>query len=356
MKIAKESEVEKRVALTPEDLKKIKQKLSAESSGNITCAITATHIDPNSLPENTILIGLFDPFYNKEKLQAFAKRNITTFALDMMPRTTRAQSMDVLSSQSSIAGYKAVITAAYHLPQYFPMLTTAAGTITPAKVLILGAGVAGLQAIATAKRLGAVTSAYDIRPEVKEQVESLGAKFIVLVSETNKYKEDSPLTRGDVPLSGTEGSKDGYAKELTEEQKQKQQEELASIIAKHDVVITTALIPGRQAPVLIKNEVIQQMKSGSIIVDLATEKGGNVEGSEKDKVVTKHDITIIGHTNYPSQTSKDASKLYSKNMYNFLLNLLDEKGEININLEDEIISGTLLTHKGEIVHPKLQSN
>ena len=257
------------------------------------------------------------------------RRNISAFSVELIPRISRAQAMDALSSQASIAGYKAVLMAANLLGKFFPMLTTAAGTIRPSKVLVIGAGVAGLQAIATARRLGAMVEGYDVRAAVKEQVESLGAKFV------------------DIEIKA-EGS-GGYARELTDDEKAQQQEILAKHVAAADVIVSTAAIPGRASPRIISKEMVEGMKGGSVIVDLAAEGGGNCELTKAGETVDHKGVKIFGPINVPATVGNHASELYAKNLLSFL-DLLIQEGEININLEDEIIKGSLITHGGEIVH------
>jgi H+-translocating NAD(P) transhydrogenase subunit alpha len=284
----------------------------------------------------TALIGLLNPYQASQALP-LAAHGLTAFAMELLPRISRAQSMDVLSSQANIAGYKAVLLAANAYPRFFPMLMTAAGTVKAARVLVLGAGVAGLQAIATARRLGAVIEAFDVRPAVKEQVESLGAKFIEVT-----YGDDAPLE--------TAG---GYARELSPEHQQKQRELVQQHAARADIVITTAQIPGKPAPRLITAETVAAMREGSVIVDLAVESGGNCELSEAGRTVIKHGVTLIGETNLPAQLAADASALYARNLLNFLnLLLAPESGEINLNSEDEIINATLLCTGGELANAK----
>jgi NAD(P) transhydrogenase subunit alpha len=284
------------------------------------------------LRRGSTLIALLQPMSNIDLVQDFAERGITTFSMDAIPRTTRAQSMDVLSSQATVAGYKAVLMAADTLPKFFPMLTTAAGSIIPAKVLVVGAGVAGLQAIATARRLGAVVEAYDTRPVVKEQVESLGAKFV-----------DIPVDTSDAQTAG------GYAKEVSAETLRKQQEVLADHAAKSDVVITTAAVPGRPAPRLISRETVERMRPGSVIVDLAAETGGNVELTRAGENVEHNGVTIMGQLNLPSTMPVHASQMYAKNIQN-LLELLIKGGRFEPDYEDEIVKGTVITRNGDIVH------
>ena len=277
------------------------------------------------LKENQILIGVFNPHINKEIIENLAKKKINIFSLEMLPRITRAQSMDILSSQANLAGYKAVIESFANFEKAIPMMMTAAGTIPAAKVLVVGAGVAGLQAIATAKRMGAVVFATDVRIASKEQVESLGGKFLTVEGSENLE---------------TEG---GYAKEASEEFKKKQEELLAETLKKIDIVICTALIPGKKAPLIIKGSMINNMQSGSVIYDLAAVQGGNAEFTEADKIVVKNGVKIMGETNILNKLPVSASNLYSKNVFNFLLNLYDkENKKININLEDEIINKTLI--------------
>jgi H+-translocating NAD(P) transhydrogenase subunit alpha len=284
------------------------------------------------LQPGTTIIALLQPMSNVDLVRDLAARDITSFSMDAIPRTTRAQSMDVLSSQATVAGYKAVLMAADNLPKFFPMLTTAAGSIVPAKVLVVGAGVAGLQAIATARRLGAVVEAYDTRPVVKEQVESLGAKFV-----------DVPVDTSDAQTAG------GYAKEVSAETLRKQQEVLADHAAKSDVVITTAAVPGRPAPRLISQETVERMRPGSVIVDLAAETGGNVELTRAGETVEHNGVKIMGQLNLPSTMPVHASQMYAKNIQN-LLDLLIKNGKLDPDFEDEIVKGTVITRGGDVVH------
>ncbi|MBI2092937.1 MAG: NAD(P) transhydrogenase subunit alpha [Deltaproteobacteria bacterium] len=280
--------------------------------------ILQIHGRQESAKPGQILIGLFDPLNEAEPLKKVASTGATVFALELLPRISRAQSMDVLSSMATISGYKAVLLAAYYLPKMFPMMMTAAGTLMPAKVFIIGAGVAGLQAIATARKLGAVVSAYDVRPAVKEQIESLGAKFIALPLETGAAVE-----------------KGGYAKELGGEFYKKQRE-----------LITTALIPGKKSPVLVTADMVKKMAKGSVIVDLAASQGGNCELTKADEIVNAGGITILGPTNLPSEVACHASQMYSKNITSFLLNMI-KNGAVNISMEDEIVSKTLVAKDGK---------
>lgn len=296
--------------------------------------------ETSMLREGAILIGLLAPLAHPDQVAQYAKGGVTSFAMELIPRISRAQSMDALSSQSNIAGYKAVIDASDAFGRILPMMMTAAGTIAPAKVVVLGAGVAGLQAIATAHRLGAVVSAFDVRPAVKEQVESLGAKFIEVEAEEAQSAETSG----------------GYAREMSEDYKRKQQQALADAVKKQDICITTALIPGKPAPVLVTEEMVKSMKPGSVIVDLATEAGGNCELSERDKVVVKHGVTIIGHANYPARVPTDTSTLFARNLVNFIKPMFDgDTGVLKIDWDDEIIQGSLLTKDGAVVNPALTS-
>ena len=287
------------------------------------------------LAQGTVVASLHAPFTNP-LLADYNKQGLTSFCMEMIPRTSRAQSMDVLSSQANIAGYKAVLLALEHYQKFMPMLMTAAGTVQSAKVLIMGAGVAGLQAIATARRLGAMVEAFDVRVAAKEQVESLGAKFV------------------EVPQDEDAEDEGGYAKEMSDEYKQKQAELIAEHAAKADIIITTALIPGRPAPVLVTEETVTKMKQGAVIVDMAVEAGGNCPLSKKDEVYTKDGITFVGVSNIAATLATDASTLYAKNMLNFMGLMLDkESGELNIDREDDIIQGALLCMDGEFLKPDL---
>ena len=305
--------------------------------------LTINGLDPDGkgalgLKKGAILIGGLSALTDKKRVDAYAKAEITSFAMELLPRITRAQSMDILSSQANLSGYKAVIDGAAEFGKAFPMMMTAAGTIPPAKVFIMGVGVAGLQAIATAKRLGAVVTATDVRPATKEQVASLGGKFLTVDAEMEKEAE-------------TEG---GYAKEMPPEYYEKQKQVVAEHIMKQDIVITTALIPGRPAPVLVTEDMVKTMRLGSVIVDLAVAQGGNCPISEKDKVVEKHGVKLVGYTNMPSRLAADASPLFAKNLLNYITPLVDaESKSLKIDWEDEIITGTLVTRDGKVVHPRL---
>ena len=368
---------EKRVAATPDTVKKfiaMGLKVNIEKGAGITAAITdheyeeaganilddAERVLENAdivlkvnkpigpkdkdsskldevklLKSGSILVSLMEPYKDRDLISLIAKQNITCFALELIPRITRAQTMDVLSSQSNLAGYKAVIEASTTYGKAFPMMMTAAGTVPPAKCLVMGAGVAGLQAIATARRLGAVVSASDVRPAAKENVESLGAKFIAVEDEEFKQAETSG----------------GYAEEMGDEYKKKQTELIAATVAKQDIIICTALIPGKPAPVLLTPEMVDTMKPGSVIVDLAVEQGGNCPLSEPNKVVDRSGVQIIGCTNLASRVAIDASALFAKNLLNFVTPLINRsENKIEINMQDEIILGSMITKDGKIVH------
>jgi len=283
-----------------------------------------------------VVLGLFNPLGAPELAQELAARGITAFALELLPRISRAQPMDALSSMATIAGYKAVLLAAGALKKMYPMMITAAGTITPARVFVVGAGVAGLQAIATSRRLGAVVQSYDVRPAVKEQVESLGAKFLELELET----------------AGTETS-GGYAQAMGDEFYRRQREMMTNVVAESDVVITTAAVPGKKAPILLTEKMVQRMRLGSVIIDLAAEGGGNCELTRPGDTVEAHGVTILGPINLPSTVPYHASQMYSRNITAFLQNLVKD-GELRLNLEDQIIRDTLLTHQGEVVNPQVR--
>ncbi len=281
------------------------------------------------------VIGVCEPLTEHEANKAVAGKGVTLFSMEMMPRITRAQSMDVLSSMATIAGYKAVLLAANTLPKMFPMMMTAAGTLAPAKVFVVGVGVAGLQAIASAKKLGALVEAYDVRPAVKEQVQSLGAKFVELELETTGAEDAG-----------------GYAKALGEDFYRKQREMMVKVVAASDVVITTAAIPGKKAPILVTEEMVKGMHAGSVIVDLAAERGGNCELTKAGENVLYNGVTIIGPLNIPATIPYHASQMYAKNIATFLLHLTKE-GKLTINLDDEITAGTLITRDGKVVHPRV---
>jgi NAD(P) transhydrogenase subunit alpha len=303
---------------------------------NIILAIHA--FDINDVPQihDKILVGVYQPLFAIDLMKSWCTKGCTVFSMDTLPRTTRAQSMDVLSSQANIAGYKAVLLAANLFPKYFPMFMTAAGSIPPAKLLILGAGVAGLQAIATAKRLGAVVEVFDTRPAVKEEVMSLGAKFIEIEGAADASKAG------------------GYAVEQNEAFMQRQKQKIAEHVAKADILITTAQIPGKKAPVLITEEMIETMKNGSIVIDLASATGGNTELTKNNLTVTHKGIKIVGNSNLAATMPSDASKLYGKNIVNFLQLIIDKEGNVNLNFEDDLVKGTCITHGGEIVYERMK--
>lgn len=284
-----------------------------------------------------VLVGVYQPLFQPALMQQWAATGTTVFSLDMLPRTTRAQAMDILSSQANIAGYKAVLLAAHLYPRYFPMLMTAAGSIAPAKVLVLGAGVAGLQAVATARRLGAVVEVFDTRPAVKEEVQSLGAKFVEVEGAADASKAG------------------GYAVEQSAEYLQKQQQRISDSIAKADIVITTAQIPGKKAPILIQESMLQRMRAGSVIVDIAAATGGNTPFTRNNETVTYNGVTIVGNSNLPALMPADASKLYGKNITNFLALLTDKEGGLHLNWEDNLVQGACVVHGGEVVHERVKS-
>ena len=356
---------ETRVAVTPETVKKLKaqgQTIRVQSGAGMAASVTdaayeaagAEIVDraaafaaelvlkvrspgAEELPlmkNGAALVGMLNPF-DKDGLQALAAAGLTSFALEAAPRTTRAQSMDVLSSQANIAGYKAVIIAADRYQRFLPMLMTAAGTVKAARVVVLGVGVAGLQAIATAKRLGAVIEASDVRPSVKEQVESLGAKFIEVAYETAEEKE------------AAEGV-GGYARPMPQSWLDRQKVEVAKRVAAADIVVTTALIPGRAAPVLVTEEMVRSMKPGSVIVDLAAPNGGNCPLTEAGKTVVKHGVTLVGETNLAALVAADASALYARNVLDFLKLVLTKEGTFNVSMDDDIVAACLMTQGGEV--------
>jgi H+-translocating NAD(P) transhydrogenase subunit alpha len=301
------------------------------------CDVVVKVAAPNAeeigrLGSETTLIGFLGPLTNAEGVRALASAGVTSFAMEAIPRISRAQSMDALSSQANISGYRSALIGAQELGRFYPMLMTAAGTIRPATVLVLGAGVAGLQAIATARRLGAVVQGFDVRAAVKEQVESLGAKFL------------------EFDLGGDLEGAGGYAKELTPEQQARQQELMAEAIGKVDVVITTALVPGRRAPILVTEQAVKLMRPGSVIVDLAGEAGGNCELSEPGESVVKYDVKILAPLNVPSTMAEHASQLYARNIQALLGLMIDDSGQLSLDFEDEVVAGACITRGGEIVH------
>ena len=288
-----------------------------------------------ALKRGAVLVAMLDPYRNRDQVADFAARGLTAFAMELVPRITRAQAMDVLSSQANLAGYKAVLDAASEFGRAFPMMMTAAGTIAPAKVMVMGAGVAGLQAIATARRLGAVVCATDVRLAAKEQVESLGGTFVMVDDEEARQAETSG----------------GYAKEMSDAYKKKQAALIAETIRKQDIVICTAQIPGRAAPRLVSDEMIASMRPGSVIVDLAVETGGNCEGSVVGEVVVRHGVRVVGHANVPSRVAVDASQLYARNLLSFVQLVVGKDGALKIDRDDEIVKGALLAIDGAVVHP-----
>ena len=285
-----------------------------------------------------VLFGFYQPLFNAAVINDWAQKGFSVFSIDMLPRTTRAQTMDVLSSQANIAGYKAVLLAANLFPKYFPMFMTTAGSIPPAKILILGAGVAGLQAIATSKRLGAVIEVFDTRPAVKEEVMSLGAKFVEVEGAADASKAG------------------GYAVEQTEEFLQRQKAKIAESVAKADIIITTAMIPGKKAPVLITDEMMQAMKNGSVIIDIAAATGGNTSQTKNDQTVQYHGVSIVGNSRLPGDMPSDASKLYGKNMLNFLQLIINKEGALVLNFEDDLVAGTCVAHGGVITNERVQQS
>ena len=304
---------------------------------NILYSIQAiSEADLGKVKNEVALVGVYQPLFNFAQINTWNSKSVSTFSMDMIPRTTRAQSMDVLSSQANIAGYRAVLLASTLFPRYFPMFMTAAGSIPPAKMLILGAGVAGLQAVATSRRLGAVVEVFDTRPAVKEEVMSLGAKFVEVEGAADASKAG------------------GYAVEQSEEYKQKQQARIAEAVQKADIIITTAQIPGRKAPILITEPMLQSMKNGSIIIDLAAATGGNTPLTKNNEtIVTANGVTILGNSNLPSGMPFDASKMYGKNVLNFMQLILTKEGELNLNFEDDIVKGCCMTNQGKIVNERL---
>jgi NAD(P) transhydrogenase subunit alpha len=283
------------------------------------------------------VIGFCDPLSDPELAGRYAQAGVSLFSMELVPRTTRAQSMDALSSMASVAGYKAVLLAAVELPRLFPMMTTAAGTVPPAKVLVIGAGVAGLQAIATARRLGAVVSGYDVRAAVKEQIESLGAKFV------------------NIDIGTTAEGQGGYARALSEDEIRKQREQMAAVMKEQDVVITTAAVPGRKAPILVTKEMARGMNPGAVIVDIAAERGGNCELTEAGKTIVDHGVRIMGPVNLPATVPAHSSQMYARNIVTFLKNMMTKEGALNIDTNDDITRDTLVTRDGQIVNERVQA-
>ncbi|NVK84211.1 MAG: Re/Si-specific NAD(P)(+) transhydrogenase subunit alpha [Cytophagia bacterium] len=324
-------------ALYTEAGAKISQRKDVLSADLVLGINPPTDAELGGMKAGQVLMSVFQPLSNKALVEKLISLQVTSFSMDNVPRTTRAQSMDVLSSMATVAGYKAVLTAASHSPRFFPMFMTAAGSIIPSKVLVLGAGVAGLQAIATARRLGAVVEAFDVRTAAEEEVKSLGAKFVKVEGAT------------DDKAAG------GYAVEQSDEYKAKQQALIQEHAAKANIIICTAQIPGRKAPVLITKETVGNMAEGSVIVDLAASTGGNCELTDNDQVTEKHGVTIIGNSNLASTMPLDASKMYGKNMVNFLKLLIDAEGNLNLNWEDDILANTCVTHAGEVMSSRVKN-
>lgn len=302
---------------------------------NASDVVLSIHKPSLNIPPGKVIIGVYQPLFHPDLVSGWATQGLTVFSMDMLPRTTRAQSMDVLSSQANISGYKAVLLAANLYPRYFPMFMTAAGSIAPAKLLILGAGVAGLQAIATARRLGAVVEVFDTRPAVKEEVMSLGAKFVEVEGAADASKAG------------------GYAVEQSEEYKAKQQQRIAESIAKADIVITTAQIPGKKAPILITEAMMDRMRSGSVVIDLAAATGGNTPFTKNNETIVRNGVTIVGNSNLPATMPSDASKLYGKNIMNFLQLVTSKDMQLHLNWEDDLVKGSCIVHNGEVVHERL---
>ena len=367
--VLKESSPETRVSLLPEHIAVLKkgnvQVITETNAGTSAFATDAKYIEAGATIDSRenilqkadvilsinvlsaadiagckakVLLGFYQALYNADMIKYWAGKGFSIFSMDMLPRTTRAQSMDVLSSQANIAGYKAVLLAANLFPKYFPMFMTAAGSIPPAKILILGAGVAGLQAIATGRRLGAVIEVFDTRPAVKEEVMSLGAKFVEVEGAADASKAG------------------GYAVEQTEEFQKRQQAKIAESVAKADIIITTAQIPGKKAPVLITDEMMDAMKSGSLIIDIAAATGGNTSQTLNDETVIYKGVNIIGNSRLPSAMPSDASKLYGKNILNFLQLIIDKEGNLNLNFEDDLVKGTCIAHDGKITNERITAS
>ena len=310
-------------------------KTAADINASADVVLTIQPTNAGNAKQGAIMMGVYQPLFNPGQMQQWATKGYTVFSLDTIPRTTRAQSMDVLSSQANIAGYKAVLLAAFSYCRYFPMFMTAAGSIPPAKVLILGAGVAGLQAIATAKRLGAVVEVFDTRPAVKEEVMSLGAKFVEVEGAADASKAG------------------GYAVEQSEDFQKRQRDKIHEHARKSDIIISTAQIPGRKAPILITKAMIEDMRQGSVIIDLASVTGGNTDLTEDNKTAMHNGVAIIGNSALAATASSDASKMYSKNVLNFAKLIIDKDGGVNLNFEDDIVKGTAITHGGKIVNDRV---
>lgn len=313
----------------------IKSRVEIIQGSDLLLSINAPENFAQDAMPDKIILGIFQPLFSPLLMKEWAEKGMTVFSMDMLPRTTRAQSMDILSSQANIAGYKAVLAAANLYPKYFPMFMTAAGSVPPVKLLILGAGVAGLQAIATAKRLGAVVEVFDTRPSVREEVMSLGAKFV------------------EVPGAADASKSGGYAVEQTADFMQRQKDKIAEHVAKSDVIITTAQIPGKKAPVLITTTMVEAMKHGSVIIDIAAATGGNTELTISGKTILHHGVSIVGNSYFPATMPSDASKLYGKNVLNFLRLIVDDQGGLHLNFEDDLVKGTCVVHKGIITSDRV---
>ncbi|MGB4843531.1 MAG: NAD(P) transhydrogenase subunit alpha [Ferruginibacter sp.] len=314
----------------------IKSRSEVLQSSDIILSINTPAESETGNLKSKILLGVYQPLFNAGQMKELAEKGLTIFSMDMLPRTTRAQSMDILSSQANIAGYKAVLLAANLFPKYFPMFMTAAGSIPPAKLLILGAGVAGLQAIATGRRLGAVVEVFDTRPAVKEEVMSLGAKFVEVEGAADASKAG------------------GYAVEQSEDFMKRQKEKIAESIAKADIIVTTAQIPGKKAPILITTPMMEAMKNGSVIIDLAAATGGNTEFTKNNETVVHNGVSIVGNSNLAATMPSDASKMYGKNILNFLQLMINKEGAFNLNFEDDLVLGTCVVHKGEITNARVK--
>lgn len=316
---------------------KVESRAKVLEESDLLLKVNPLELDEASkLKDEKVLISVMNPFFNTELVKVFKENGITTFGMDVIPRTSRAQAMDVLSSMATVAGYKAVLDAAGRLPNFFPMFMSAAGTIRPSKVLILGAGVAGLQAVATSRKLGAVVEVFDVRAAVKEEVMSLGAKFV------------------EVEGAVDEASAGGYAVEQTEEFKKRQAQAIHDHAVGSNIVICTAQIPGRKAPLLIHKATVEEMKPGTVIIDLAASTGGNCELTKNGEVVEHNGVSIVGNSNYPSEMPNDASRMFGKNLLNFLNLLIGEEGNLNLNFEDDIVQGTCITHNNEIINERIK--
>lgn len=314
----------------------IKDRASVAAGADLLLSINANNL-PDTIKHGAALMGVYQPLFNAQQMQQWAAKGYSVFSMDTIPRTTRAQAMDVLSSQANIAGYKAVLLAAFQYCRYFPMFMTAAGSIPPAKVLILGAGVAGLQAIATARRLGAVVEVFDTRPAVKEEVMSLGAKFVEVEGAADASKAG------------------GYAVEQSEDFQRRQKEKIHEHAKKADIIITTAQIPGKKAPILITKQMIEDMRAGSVIIDIASVTGGNTDLTKDKETVIHNGVTIIGNSALAATASADASKVYAKNVLNFLKLIIDKDGNMNLNFEDDIVKGTCIATGGSVTNERIQS-